>query len=214
MDCCGCDGYATPFDTNEARKDRDRYHAGGPDETTRMLLDMIGSEAATGATVLDIGGGIGVIDQELLRRGSSRAVLVDASPAYLEVAREEASDAGLLDRLEIVAGDFVRRAGSVDDADIVTLDRVVCCYRAVDELVPASAAHARRLYGLVLPRDRWYVPWIIRLDNVRHWLKRSAYRAYAHANSRVDEHLRAAGLRQRSEAFTPFWRVVLYERVD
>jgi magnesium-protoporphyrin O-methyltransferase len=214
MDCCGCDGYATPFDTQEARKDRDRYHAAGPDETTRMLLDMIGSEAANGATVLDIGGGIGVIDQELLRRGASGAVLVDASPAYLEAAREEAADAGLLDRWEIVAGDFVRRAESVDDADIVTLDRVVCCYRAVDELVPASAAHARRLYGLVLPRDRWYVRWLIRLDNVRYRLKRSAYRAYAHANERVDEHTRAAGLRQRSEAFTRFWRVVLYERVE
>jgi SAM-dependent methyltransferase len=214
MDCCGCDGYPTPFDSVEAQKDRDRYHAGGPDETTRMLLDMIGTEAATGATVLDVGGGIGVIDQELLRRGASRAVLIDASPAYLEAAREEALDAGLLDRWEIVAGDFVRRADDMDDADIVTLDRVVCCYRAVDELVAASAAHARRLYGVVLPRDRWYVPWLIRLDNVRWWLKRSGYRAYAHANSRIDEHLRMAGLRRRSEAFTSFWRVVLYERVD
>ena len=179
-----------------------------------MLLDMIGSEVANGATVLDIGGGIGGIDQELLRRGASQAVLVDASPAYLEAAREEATNAGLLDRLEIVAGDFVRRAGSVADADIVTLDRVVCCYRAVDELVPVSAAHARRLYGLMLPRDRWYVPWLIRLENIRYRLKRGSYRAYAHANGRVDEHVRAAGLRQRSEAFTPFWRVVLYERVD
>lgn len=153
MECCGCDGYAAPFDAEEARKDRKRYHADGPDETSRLLHDMVGPEAASGATVLDIGGGIGVIDQELLRRGASRAVLVDASPAYLEAAREEASDAGLLDRSEIMAGDFVRRADDVEDADIVTLDRVVCCYRAVDELVPASAARARRRYGLVLPRS-------------------------------------------------------------
>jgi len=214
MECCGCDGYATPFDRDEARRDRDRYHADGPDETTRLLLDMIGSEAAQGATVLDIGGGIGVIDQELLRRGASRAVLVDASPAYLDAAREEAADAALLDRWQIVAGDFVRHADAVASADIVTLDRVVCCYDAVDELVPASAAHARRLYGLVLPRDRWYVRWLIRLDNVRYRFQRRAYRAYAHANVRVDEHARAAGLRPRSEAFTRYWRVVLYERVD
>jgi magnesium-protoporphyrin O-methyltransferase len=179
-----------------------------------MLLEMIRPEEATGATVLDIGGGVGVIDQELLRRGASRAVLVDASPAYLDAARQAATDAGLLERWEIVAGDFVCRADQVAAADIVTLDRVICCYRAVDELVPASAAHARRLYGLVLPRDRWYVPLLIRLENVRHWLRRSAYRAYAHANSRVDEHLRAAGLSLRSEAFTSVWRVALFERVD
>ena len=77
----------------------------------------------TVATVLEIGGGIGVIGVELLRQGASRAVLADASPANLEVAREEASNADLLDRWEIVAADFVRRADSVDDADIVTLDR-------------------------------------------------------------------------------------------
>jgi SAM-dependent methyltransferase len=214
MECCGCDGYETPFDSDTAREDRDHYHANGPDETTRMLLDMIGNEAVEGATVLDIGGGIGVIDQELLRRGASRAVLIDASPAYLAAAREEASGAGLLDRWEIVAGDFVRHADSIDDADIVTLDRVVCCYGAVDELIPASAAHARKLYGLVLPRDRWYVRWLTRLDNLRYWLKRSAFRVYAHANPGVDEHLRSAGLQKRSEAFTRYWRVVLYERVD
>jgi magnesium-protoporphyrin O-methyltransferase len=179
-----------------------------------MLLEMIEANIDSGMSVLDIGGGIGVIDLELLKAGAGRAVLVEASPEYLDAARDEAREAGVADRIEIVAGDFVRHAAEVEPADIVTLDRVVCCYPAMDELVPASAAHARKLYGLVLPRDRWYIPWLVRLDNVRYWLKRSAYRAFAHANARVDEHVRAAGLRQRSEAFTTFWRVVLYERVD
>jgi len=214
MDDCGCDGYpGTPFDADEAQRDRDRYRADGPDETTRMLLDMIEDGGVSGATVLDVGGGIGAIDHELLSAGASRAVLVEASPASVEAARLEAEAAGLLDRIEIVAGDFVRRADGIDEADIVTLDRVLCCYRAADELVSASAEHARQLYGLVLPRDRWYVRWLIKLDNVRWWLKRSAYRAYAHSNTRIDERVRAAGLTPRSEAFTRYWRVVLYERV-
>ena len=175
---------------------------------------MIAANGVTGATVLDVGGGIGVIDHELLNAGASRAVLVEASPAYVEAARDEARDVGLGERMEIVAGDFVRRGDAIAEADIVTLDRVVCCYRDADELVSASAGHARKLYGLVLPRDRWYVAWLIRFDNVRWWLKRSGYRAYAHANARVDERARAAGLRPRSEAFTRFWRVVLYERIE
>jgi magnesium-protoporphyrin O-methyltransferase len=179
-----------------------------------MLLDMIQAHEVSGATVLDVGGGIGVIDHELLAAGARRAVLVEATPAYLEAARAEAEEAGLLDRMEIVAGDFVRRADDIGEADIVTLDRVVCCYRGADELISASASHARKLYGLVLPRDRWYIPWLLRLENVRWWLRRSAYRAYAHANTRIDARVRAAGLRQRSEKFTPLWRVVLYERDD
>ena len=177
-----------------------------------MLLDMIQAHPVAGATVLDVGGGIGVIDHQLLAAGAGRAVLVEATPAYLEAARAEAEEAGLLDRMEIVAGDFVRRADQIDEADIVTLDRVVCCYRGADELISASAAHARKLYGLVLPRDRWYVRWLVRLEHVRWWLRRGAYRAYSHANARVDARVRAPGLSQRSEAFTPLWRVVLYER--
>jgi len=214
MDKCGCDEYASPIDAGVAQSDRDTYHSNGPDQTTRMLLDMIEANSDEGASLLDVGGGIGVIDHELLKTNASSAVLVEASPAYLEVAREEAQKADLLDRIRIVAGDFVRCAGDIDAADIVTLDRVVCCYPDADELVSTSAIHAKKLYGLVLPRDRWYVRWAIKLDNVRWWLKRSAYRAYAHANTRIDEQLTAAGLVLRSEAVTRYWRVVLYARAE
>lgn len=212
MDACGCDDRPTPFDDRQARRDRERYRSGGPDETTRMLLDMIVSRGAAGATVLDIGGGIGVIDHELMAAGARRAVLIDASPAALRAARAEAEAAGLGDRLRILAGDFVGQADRIDAADIVTLDRVVCCYGGVEALISASAARARRLYGLVLPRDRWYIPWLTRLENVQWWLRRSAFRAYAHANARVDALVADAGLSLRAEAFTSYWRVVLFER--
>ena len=214
MDGCGCDDYASPIDARTAKEDRATYHAAGPDRTTRMLLDMIEANTESGVSVLDVGGGIGVIDLELLKTRASRAVLVEASPAYLEAARDEARQAGLVDRIEIVAGDFVRHAADIDAADIVTLDRVVCCYPDAVALVSASAAKAKRLFGLVLPRDRWYVRWAIRLDNVRWRLKRRTYRAHAHANARIDEMTLASGLRPCAEAFTLIWRVVLYARDD
>jgi Methyltransferase domain len=195
MDRCGCDGYATPIDAKLAENDRRAYHAKGPERTTLMLLEMIMAASDSGATLLDVGGGIGVIDHELLRSGARSAVLVEASSAYLDAAREEAQEAGLLDRLTIVAGDFVRRAADIDAADIVTLDRVVCCYPGADALITASAEKSMKLLGLVLPRDRWYVRWAIRLDNVRWWSMRSAYRARAHANARIDELAMANNLR-------------------
>ena len=55
-----------------------------------------------------------VIDHRLLAAGARRAVLVEATPAYLEAARAEAEEADLLDRMEIVAGDFVRRADEAE----------------------------------------------------------------------------------------------------
>jgi magnesium-protoporphyrin O-methyltransferase len=118
VDSCGCDDFASIFDRPTAEGDRDRYRRDGPDRTTRMLLDMIGSSHARHGTLLDIGGGIGVIDQELLRRGAGRAVLVDASRDYLDVARQLARERGTLERIEFVDGDFVRRAPGIDVADV------------------------------------------------------------------------------------------------
>ena len=213
MDGCGCDGFASIFDRRTAVHDLRRYQRNGPDRTTRMLLELLRPAVDASTTILDVGSGIGIIDQELLRAGAAHAVLVDGSTAYLEVARDEARRANLLDRLDIVEGDFVRRAGEVADADIVTLDRVICCYPDADGLVTRSASRARRLYGLVLPRDRWVTRTVLRLVNAWYRLRGRAYRAYAHPNARIDELAAGAGLRLRAETGTFVWRVAVYERV-
>jgi SAM-dependent methyltransferase len=212
MDGCGCEGFDSTFDRRRAEDDRDSYRRNGPDATTRMLLGLIGRFGVAGSSILDIGGGIGVIDLELLREGAGHAVLVDASEAYLKVAREEARRANVLDRFELVAGDFVREAPQVDAADIVTLHRVVCCYRDAEALVGMSSARARTLYGLVLPRDRWFVRLGLRLINLKHVVLRQAFRVYAHSNKRIDRIVAANGLKPRFEATTAVWRVVVYDR--
>lgn len=213
MDTCGCgDDFASIFDRNTADRDRERYRRDGPDRTTSILLEMIGRDGISGASLLDIGAGIGVITQELLRAGAGHAVLVDASPAYLEVARNELRAANVLDRVEIVEGDFVRRASAIDPSDIVTLDRVVCCYPDADALVSLSADRARNLLGLVLPRDTRLVRLALWANNLWFRLRRSPYRAHGHSNQLVDRLVGDAGLHPITERRTLFWRVVLYRR--
>jgi predicted TPR repeat methyltransferase len=213
MDSCGCgDDFASIFDRGTADRDRERYRRDGPDGTTRMLLEMINGNRARGSSLLDIGGGIGVITQELLRAGAGHAVLVEASPAYLEVARNEVRASNALDRVEFVEGDFVRRAGEIEPSDIVTLDRVVCCYPDSEALVSLSADRARSLYGLVLPRDSRLVQLALWLGNLGFWIRRSPYRAYGHSNQLIDRLVGARGLRPIAERRTFFWRVVLYGR--
>ena len=116
--------------------------------------------------------------------------------------------------MDFVDGDFVRRAAETDAADIVTLHRVVCCYPDADALVGLSSARARRVYGLVLPRDRWVTRAVLRLLNVTMWIRRKAYRAYVHPNARVDALAAASGLEPRAETGTFIWRVVVYDRAD
>jgi magnesium-protoporphyrin O-methyltransferase len=212
VDRCSCDPGFEIFDESTATADAIRYRRHGPDTTTRMLLDMIREHGVSGAAVLDIGGGIGVIDHELLEAGAGHAVLVDASPPSLEVARDEARRRGSLDRIDFVDGDFVAHAASIAPADVVTLDRVICCYPEVEALVRLSAQRARSLYGLVLPRDRWFLRLGSRLLNAWFRLRGFRYRSFAHPNARVDALAAEAGLRPRQEKQTLVWRVVLYER--
>jgi SAM-dependent methyltransferase len=212
VDACGCDQGYEIFDRRNAEADIERYRRNGPDRTTRMLLDMLRERGVRGASLLDVGGGVGVIDHELLRDGLGHAVLVDASAPSLEAARNEARRRGALDRMEFIDGDIVASRQPVDLADIVTLDRVICCYPDVRALVRLSAARARSLYGLVLPRDRWITRVGQRLENLWFRLRGISYRGYAHPNGLVDELAHEQGLRPSSEAHTFFWRIVLYER--
>jgi SAM-dependent methyltransferase len=213
MDTCGCgDDFASIFDRDAADRDRERYRRDGPDRTTGMLLEMINRHRVRGGSLLDIGGGIGVITQELLRAGAGHAVLVEASPAYLEVARNEIRASNALDRVEFVEGDFVRREGEIELSDVVTLDRVVCCYPDAEALISLSADRARSLYGLVLPRESRLVRLALRFVNVGFWIRRSPYRAYGHSNLLIDRLVGARGLHQIEERRTFFWRVVLYGR--
>jgi magnesium-protoporphyrin O-methyltransferase len=206
-DCC-----ETQFDSGRATEDLRRYRRKGPDKTTRLLLDALKAAGVRGATVLDVGGGVGVVHHELLDAGAATAVHVDAASAYVEVARRESERRGHAGAVRFLSGDFVKIAYATPDADVVTLDRVICCYPDMRQLVEASASKARRLYGAVYPRDTWLQRLIVRLDNVRRKWRGSDFRTFVHSPSAIDQALRGAGLAPSSIRDTPLWRVAVYVR--
>src|SRR5205823_6389237 len=77
------------FSDAVARRDLTRYRGRGPDQTTRLLRDAI-LGAGHGKTVLDVGAGIGALSFELLAAGVERVTAVEAAPAYVAAARQEA----------------------------------------------------------------------------------------------------------------------------
>ena len=207
---CGCS--PNTFSDKQAADDLERYLHDGPDATTRALIDAIKADGVAGWTVLDIGGGIGAIQLELLGAGASSAAAVDASEAYVATARAEAARRGFEDRTSARVGDFVALAPTVEPADVVTLDRVVCCYPDVDALLGAAAAKATRTVGLVYPRDVWWNHVARRLIAVWGWLTRDATRWYLFPNSRVDGIMRRAGFTAEQVTRDWIWQVVLYRR--
>ena len=213
MTSCCCQGVDEMFGEKTAEKDLRRYRKRGPSKATRMLLEAFQREGIAARDVLDIGGGIGAISQELLDAGAERATSVEASAAYLRAAREEAARRGHTDRISYQAGDFVALADRVEPADIVTLDRVICCYPDMEALVSRSADRALHLYGLVYPRDTWWVGCGFRVMNLVMRVARRAFRVHLHRTRAVDAVAREHGLTPRlTRRAGPVWQVAVYVR--
>jgi magnesium-protoporphyrin O-methyltransferase len=212
MSCCQCQGIQTLFGERVARHDLKRYRRKGPLQTTRILLDAIRAEGVADASLLDIGGGVGAITNELLSAGAARATVVDASPAYLQAAQAEAERQGHRERITYHFGDFVALAQEIAPADVVTLDRVICCYDDVQALVTASAEKAERLYGVVYPRDTWWDRMGVSLVNLGCRVRRSPFRVFVHHPAAVEEIIQGSGLRRRFYRTTRLWQVILYAK--
>lgn len=212
MNCPNCQGYERVFDPRTADRELRDYHTRGPSKTTRLLIQAFKSAGIDGLTLLDIGGGVGAIQHELLKEGASSAVAVDASWAYLQAARQEAERQGHAQRITYQHGNFVDLAPQLPPADLVTLDKVICCYPDMRGLVGLSSARARKLYGVVFPRDTWWIRLGFRVGNFLLWLQRSPFRIFVHPTQAVEAVVRANGLERRFYRKTFVWQVIVYAR--
>jgi SAM-dependent methyltransferase len=212
VSCKQCLGIQSVFGERYVRSDLRRYRRRGPAGTTRLLLDILIAQNVAGQTLLDIGGGVGAIPNALLGAGAKAATLVDASDAYLSAARAEAKRQGHHDQIEYVHGDYVEMAPELGSADVVTLDRVICCYDDMASLVTASASRAHRLFGLVYPRDTWWIRWGVAALNLGISLTGSNYRAFVHPSDRVERIVLEHGLERECRRTLGIWQVVIYRR--
>lgn len=218
MYCCSqCQAIESVFDEKTARKDLTDYRKKGPDKPTRALIEALTSRDVEGLTLLDVGGGVGAVHHELLHAGLTSATDVDASNSYLAAAQSEAERQGHAGRVTYHHGDFVDLATDIDEADVVTLNRVICCYDDVEALVGLSSARARRLYGAVYPQDSLLVRLSVAVGNFILKLTSNPFRMFVHPTQAVDAMLRRQGLEQRFHQKSGFaglvWQVVVYERV-
>ena len=104
------------------------------------------------------------------------------------------------------------RPDQVEPADLVVLDRVVCCYEDMAALVGRSATLARRRYGLVYPRDSWLGRAGTAFMNARFRLTRSRFRTYIHRTADVEAILAGHGLVKQMQRTTLVWQLEIYER--
>ncbi|HET7700184.1 MAG TPA: methyltransferase [Candidatus Limnocylindria bacterium] len=211
--CCRPGDIDDVFDEKNARKQARSYARTGLGGTSRQIVALIRERLAPGYTILEAGGGIGAIPVELLTAGgATSATNVELSTTYEAVASELLRERGLEGRVSRRIGDFVSEAASMPPADVVVLDRVVCCYPDADRLVAAAAAHARRLLVLAFPVDRWWIRLGLGLANLLLRVRRSAFRGFAHPTVRVIAAAEREGLRLAAHRRGLIWQIVAFER--
>lgn len=214
MPCNCCEITNDTFNEESARADIREYRKRGPARQTRMILDAVRSLDVSGIDLLDIGGGVGTIHHELLGDVAARAVHVDASSAYLKAAKEEAALRGHESNVEFIHADFTDVAGEVAVADLVTLDRVICCYPDFRSLLTQAAQHGRKAVALTYPREVWYVRMVLRVINLFQALTRNPFRVFLHPVNEMDALLVSQGFKKTAGNRIFIWEMALYQRVE
>jgi SAM-dependent methyltransferase len=191
--CCDPTDYRRLFSRKSAARDARRFRRRGLTGTARALVELAGE--VSGATVLDVGGGIGAMELVLLAAGAERATNVELSGGYEEQAAALLAERGLADRVDRRVADFVTEGAAVEPHDLVVLHRVVCCYPDVDALMTAASDHALARLVLTYPRER--LPIRLGLRAINLWLRVSGcgFRTYVHPVARILGAAEARGLR-------------------
>ena len=212
MPCNCCEITDSAFTEAEAKSQLNDYHKQGPRRQTKLILQAIRSLGLKNADLLDIGGGIGVIHHELLKDVAREATHVDASSAYLQEAKQEAARRGHRERVRFIHADFTDVANELPKADIVTLDRVVCCYPDFRGLLTAAADHSKRALALTYPRETWYMRIAWKVMNFFQALRKDPFRVFLHPVAEMDSLLKKEGLERVSLRRLFIWEMALYQR--
>lgn len=211
-DCCTPRGYRLIFSERSARAQARRYRRRGLDPTSRRVVDLLRRRVLQGRTLLEVGGGVGAIQVELLRAGLARASSIELTPTYEEAAGELLRETGFEDRVDRRVMDFAESGSDVPAADIVVMNRVLCCYPDMPRLAGAAAHHARELLVLTFPRDSWWTRLALRLGNLALRATRREFRVFLHPPAQIRATAEQHGLRTVLDRVGPFWQVVALER--
>jgi len=192
--CCNPRGCDRLFGARFARRVARRYRKRGLDRPARRIVDFVAARGVDGATVLEVGGGVGEIQLELLKRGAASTVNLELSPAYEREAETLLREAGFESRAQRRLHDIAVDPDAVEPADVVVLNRVVCCYPDYERLLDAAAEKARRIVVFSHPPGNAIARAFVAVENLGLRLARKEFRVFIHPPRAMLDVLRARGL--------------------
>jgi magnesium-protoporphyrin O-methyltransferase len=189
-----------------------RYRKKGLDKTALVMVEFLKSRGIEGATVLEIGGGVGEIQIELLKQGADHAVNLELSPAYDGEAALLLREANLRERVERLLHDIAADPDAVESVDIVVLHRVVCCYPDYERLLRTAAAHAQRLLVFSYPPRNSFSRLFVHGQNLVFRVLGREFRAFVHPPAKMLAAVEKQGFRQTLAHRALIWQVAGLER--
>lgn len=211
--CCARHGQEEFFGEKTAAKDARKYRRHGADPMARSLARRAGTGGVDGASVLEIGGGVGQVALELLKAGAESAEVVELLPEYELFVRELAAEAGVGERISFRTADLVADPAAAAPADLVVLNKVVCCTPDGIALAGIAASLARRALVLSFPRSVWWARAGLGVVNLYLRLRGRRFRVFVHPQAALEGAVESHGLVRASERNGPLFRVAAFERV-
>ena len=212
-DCCSPVGYRRMFSARHARREIRRYERRGLDTTSRRIIELLKRQGVAGRTLLEVGGGIGALQIELLKMGIAGAVNVEITPTYEEAAVSLLHRAELEGHIERRVMDFADATDSVEAADIVIMNRVICCYPDMPKLAAAAAARSRQMLVLSFPKERWWTRMGLAGGNLLLRATGQHFKVFVHRPERILAAAEEHGLITTFNQAGRFWQVAALQRL-
>ena len=211
-DCCEPEGYDETFSDRFARRMARRYRKRGLSRPARAIIAFLTDRGIDGASILEIGGGVGELHVELLRRGAAAATNLEISTNYEPEAALLLERTGMAARVERRFLDIAQVPDDVARADVVVLHRVVCCYPNYERLLGAAASKADRLLVFSHPPRNPITRTMFSAENGVRRLKGETFRAFVHPPAAMRNAAVLSGLRDTYRWRGFGWCVVGLER--
>jgi len=192
MSCCTPAGYRTIFGSKTAEREARRYRRRGLPGSARWLVHTLTTAGVKGRSVLEVGGGIGGLQIQLLEAGADRSTNVEIIDTYEPAAEALIAEHDLGGRVERRIDDFAAAAAETPPADLVILHRVICCYPDAHVLIDAACGHAYERVAITMPRESAWIRLGVVVMNAWLRMRRIAFRTYVHP---LEPMLAAAGRR-------------------
>ena len=207
--CCGAERI---FDSKKAKKQKSSFLKKGAKGSTRKLIHLLSNFAMTDKTLLDVGGGVGAIQWSFLENGGKATTDIDASQAYIRIAREIAEAKNVVDKTAFINSDVTDQDGKIAPHDFVTLDKVVCCYPDYESLLLTATDNCNEVLALSMPISGIISRFFSSIGNFWLYMNKVPFRSYVHSRKTVDNFIQKKGFKLVHNKLSFPWHVLVYLR--